>query len=134
MPYQDCRNDPVLLAPTGRAAKVMSAYSGRKALTIHKKIYRKKSAATHSRWILNLAENLHENTLFIVDEASMISNEGMTMFSNGLYCPICYSYVQAGENCSIMFVGDIAQLPPVGLEESPALIPEYLANQFDLFT
>ncbi len=121
----------VLLAPTGRAAKVMSAYSGRKALTIHKKIYRKKSAATLAL-DFDLAENLHENTLFIIDEASMISNEGMNMFSNGLLADLL-RYVQSGENCSIMFVGDIAQLPPVGLEESPALIPEYLANQFDLF-
>lgn len=120
----------VLLAPTGRAAKVMSAYSGRKALTIHKKIYRKKSAAS-IQMDFELGDNIHENTLFIVDEASMISNECMSMFSNGLLSDLL-QYVQAGENCSIMFVGDIAQLPPVGLEESPALIPAYLSDVFGL--
>jgi len=120
----------VLLAPTGRAAKVMSAYSGRKALTIHKKIYRKKSAAS-IQMDFELGDNIHENTLFIVDEASMISNEGMSMFSNGLLSDLL-QYVQSGENCSIMFVGDIAQLPPVSLEESPALIPAYLSDVFGL--
>ncbi|WP_312137166.1 AAA family ATPase [Sphingobacterium sp.] len=120
----------VLLAPTGRAAKVMSAYSGRKALTIHKKIYRKKSAAS-IQMDFELGDNIHENTLFIVDEASMISNEGISMFSNGLLADLL-QYVQSGENCSIMFVGDIAQLPPVGLEESPALIPAYLSDVFGL--
>lgn len=120
----------VLLAPTGRAAKVMSAYSGRKALTIHKKIYRKKSAAS-IQMDFELGDNMHENTLFIVDEASMISNEGISMFSNGLLADL-FQYVQSGENCSIMFVGDIAQLPPVGLEESPALIPAYLSDVFGL--
>lgn len=120
----------VLLAPTGRAAKVMSSYSGRKALTIHKKIYRKKSAAS-IQMDFELADNIHENTLFIIDEASMISNEGASMFSNGLLSDLL-QYVQSGKNCSIMFVGDIAQLPPVGLEESPALIPAYLADVFGL--
>ena len=120
----------VLLAPTGRAAKVMSAYSGRNALTIHKKIYRKKNAVSLDMQF-SLADNTHENTLFIVDEASMISNEGHSMFSNGLLHDLI-EYVQSGENCTLMLVGDIAQLPPVGLETSPALDPEYMNTEFGL--
>ncbi|VTP99049.1 ATP-dependent DNA helicase [Sphingobacterium daejeonense] len=120
----------VLLAPTGRAAKVMASYSGRNALTIHKKIYRKKNAASLDMQF-SLAENLHENTLFIVDEASMISNEGYSMFSDGLLHDLI-KYVQSGENCTLMLVGDIAQLPPVGLETSPALDSEYMNAEFGL--
>ncbi|WFB61910.1 AAA family ATPase [Sphingobacterium sp. WM] len=120
----------VLLAPTGRAAKVMSAYSGRNALTIHKKIYRKKNAVSLDMQF-SLADNTHENTLFIVDEASMISNEGHSMFSNGLLHDLI-EYVQSGENCTLMLVGDIAQLPPVGIETSPALDPEYMNAEFGL--
>ncbi|WP_392469157.1 ATP-dependent RecD-like DNA helicase [Sphingobacterium cellulitidis] len=120
----------VLLAPTGRAAKVMSSYSGRNALTIHKKIYRKKNAVSLDMQF-SLADNTHENTLFIVDEASMISNEGHSMFSNGLLHDLI-EYVQSGENCTLMLVGDIAQLPPVGLETSPALDPEYMNAEFGL--
>lgn len=120
----------VLLAPTGRAAKVMSAYSGRNALTIHKKIYRKKNAVSLDMQF-SLADNTHENTLFIVDEASMISNEGHSMFSDGLLHDLI-EYVQSGENCTLMLVGDIAQLPPVGLETSPALDPEYMNAEFGL--
>ena len=120
----------VLLAPTGRAAKVMSSYSGRNALTIHKKIYRKKNAASLDM-SFTLAENIHENTLFIVDEASMISNESHSMFSNGLLHDLI-EYVQSGENCCLMLVGDTAQLPPVGLVNSPALDPEYMGSEFAL--
>lgn len=120
----------VLLAPTGRAAKVMSSYSGRNALTIHKKIYRKKNAAS-IEMNFGLGDNPHENTLFIVDEASMISNEGISMFSSGLLHDLI-QYVQSGENCCLMLVGDTAQLPPVGLEESPALNPAYMNGEFGL--
>ena len=122
----------VLLAPTGRAAKVMAHYSGRNALTVHKKIYRKKNAAT-LQLEFNLAENTHENTLFIIDESSMISDEGVSLFSNGLLQDLI-SYVRSGENCALMFVGDIAQLPPVGLIDSPALNPEILRDEFGLTT
>lgn len=120
----------VLLAPTGRAAKVMGSYSGRSALTIHKKIYRKKSAAT-LQMDFTLSENLHENTLFIIDEASMISNEGVNIFSNGILHDLV-NYVRSGKNCTLMFVGDIAQLPPVGLDTSPALDREYINSEFGL--
>jgi len=122
----------VLLAPTGRAAKVMSSYSGKNALTIHKKIYRKKNAASLDMQF-SLADNIHENTLFIVDEASMISNEGHNMFSDGLLHDLI-KFVQSGKNCCLMLVGDIAQLPPVGLENSPALNSEYMNGEFGLET
>ncbi|MGB3065252.1 ATP-dependent DNA helicase [Sphingobacterium thalpophilum] len=120
----------VLLAPTGRAAKVMSYYSGRKALTIHKKIYRKKSAVSFQMDFM-LGENLHEDTLFIIDEASMIPNEPANVFSKSLLHDLI-RYVQSGKNCTLLFVGDTAQLPPVGLPDSPALSPSYLENEFQL--
>jgi exodeoxyribonuclease-5 len=120
----------VLLAPTGRAAKVMSTYSGRRALTIHKKIYRKKSAVS-LQMDFAIAENLHEDTLFIIDEASMISTEGFTLYSNGLLADLI-TYVQSGKNCTLMLVGDTAQLPPVGLDYSPALDINYVNTEFGL--
>lgn len=120
----------VLLAPTGRAAKVMGNYSGRNALTIHKKIYRKKNA-TSLDLTFDLAENLHENTLFIVDESSMITTEGHHIFSDGLLSDLV-RYVQSGENCALMLVGDTAQLPPVGLDNSPALNPDFINAEFGL--
>lgn len=124
------RKRAALLAPTGRAAKVMTSYSGIQALTIHKKIYRKKSAAT-VQMDFELAENLHKDTLFIVDEASMISDEGVNMFSNGLLEDLI-RYVQSGQNCVLMLVGDTAQLPPVGLTYSPALDYNILSSEFNL--
>lgn len=120
----------VLLAPTGRAAKVMGNYSGRKALTIHKKIYRKKNAASIDL-DFDITENLHEDTLFIIDEASMITTEGFNFFSNGLLSDLI-KYVQSGKNCCLMFVGDTAQLPPVGLDYSPALDIKYIQNEYHL--
>ena len=120
----------VLLAPTGRAAKVMSAYSGRNALTIHKKIYRKKNA-TSLQMDFAIAENLHEDTLFIVDEASMITTEGFSYHSNGLLSDLI-QYVQSGKNCTLMLVGDTAQLPPVGLDYSPALDIAYIQADYNL--
>lgn len=122
----------VLLAPTGRAAKVMGAYSGRNALTIHKKIYRKKNAAS-IEMDFEIAENLHENTLFIIDEASMVGTEGATFFSGGLLADLVL-YVRSGKNCSLLFVGDTAQLPPVGLTKSPALDESYLQVEFGFTT
>ncbi|MFZ4860617.1 ATP-dependent DNA helicase [Sphingobacterium sp. Mn56C] len=124
------RKRAVLLAPTGRAAKVMQHYSGRNALTIHKKIYRKKSALA-TQMDFDIAENTHENTVFIVDEASMISTEGFHVFSDGLLSDLI-QYVQAGKNCTLMLVGDTAQLPPVGLVKSPALDADYISMEFGL--
>jgi len=126
------RKRSVLLAPTGRAAKVMSNYSGRNALTIHKKIYRKKNVASLDL-DFDIAENLHEDTLFIVDEASMVTTEGFSFFSHGLFSDLI-RYVQAGKNCSLMLVGDTAQLPPVGLENSPALNEEFIQAEYGLTT
>lgn len=120
----------VLLAPTGRAAKVISAYSGRTALTIHKKIYRKKVAGTPDMAFV-LAENLHKDTLFIVDEASMISNERLGFHRKSLLEDLV-EYVFSGERCQLLLVGDLAQLPPVGLVQSPALAPASLEAAFGL--
>lgn len=109
----------VLLAPTGRAAKVLSSYSGYPAFTIHKKIYRQKSM-TEFRFLP--ADNLHKNALFIVDEASMISNSSKdTMFGSGSLLDDLIEYVYGGDNCSLLLLGDTAQLPPVEQPQSPAL-------------
>jgi exodeoxyribonuclease-5 len=126
----------VLLAPTGRAAKVISNYSGKSALTIHKKIYRKKSAVS-TEMAFQLAPNLAENTLFIVDEASMIADEwNQQSGSSFLKDLIAFVYQLAptgkDKNCFLLFVGDTAQLPPVGSIDSPALNENYLAVNFGL--
>lgn len=122
----------VLLAPTGRAAKVMSQYANRKAWTIHKKIYRKKQALSLSLSFV-LAPNPHEHTLFIVDEASMISNERPAYHSKSLLEDLV-DYVLAGKSCSLLFVGDTAQLPPIGYTESPALDTQQVEALFGLQT
>ncbi len=112
----------VLLAPTGRAAKVMAGYTGLNAFTIHKKIYRQKSSADGmGKFVLD--KNLHKDTYFIVDEASMISNEvtDNSVFGSGRLLDDLLEYVCSGENCRLVLVGDTAQLPPVGLNLSPAL-------------
>ena len=114
----------VLLAPTGRAAKVLSLNAGAPASTIHRKIYRQK-AFTGDMTGFSLGDNLHRDTLFIVDESSMISNgsgSGIAAFGSGCLLDDIMQYVYAGgHGCRIMFIGDKAQLPPVGEEESPAL-------------
>ncbi len=117
----------VLMAPTGRAAKVFSSYSGHSAFTIHKKIYRQKSATDFH---FTLAENLHKHTLFIVDEASMIanSNNGESVFGSGRLLDDLISYVYTGEGCRLLLMGDDAQLPPVGQAESPALVKKNLES------
>ncbi|HCE56487.1 MAG TPA: ATP-dependent endonuclease [Prolixibacteraceae bacterium] len=112
----------VLLAPTGRAAKVLAGYTGNPAYTIHKKVYRQMSSADgFGRFSLD--KNLHKNTWFIVDEASMISNETTenSVFGSGRLLDDLLEYVYSGENCRLVLVGDTAQLPPVGLAISPAL-------------
>lgn len=120
----------VLLAPTGRAAKVLSRYSNEKALTIHKRIYREQTnAAYESKFSLNI--NRECETLFIVDEASMLSsgaNADKTIFGSGSLLDDLIQYVRSGKRCRLMLVGDSAQLPPVGDNYSPALTPsEYFA-------
>lgn len=118
----------VLLAPTGRAAKVLSNYAGHPASTIHKKIYRQQRFGGGSAFAV--MDNLHKDTLFLVDEASMISNEGLdsSLFGTGRLLDDLVHYVYSGENCRLLLVGDTAQLPPVGQEQSPALQKEVLGG------
>ena len=117
----------VLLAPTGRAAKVLSSYAGQQAFTIHKKIYRQ-DAFSNDLSAFHPSDNLHKDTLFIVDEASMISNQGIDShyFGSGRLLDDLVHYVYSGENCRLMLMGDTAQLPPVMQEESPALQADIL--------
>ena len=113
----------VLLAPTGRAAKVLANYSGHQAFTIHKKIYRQKSATANGLGNFALDKNKHQRTVFIVDEASMIANNSSenSIFGSGRLLDDLFEYVYSGEMCKLILVGDTAQLPPVGLAVSPAL-------------
>jgi len=120
----------VLLAPTGRAAKVMSNYSGKKASTIHKRIYRKKQAMSPDMYF-SLAQNVSEDTIFIVDEASMIADESADYTGSGLLEDLI-NYVYNDKRCKLILVGDTAQLPPVGVAESPALDVEYLRVSYGL--
>ena len=116
----------ILLAPTGRAAKVFALHSSHAAYTIHRRIYRQKSAGDLSSF--NLNDNLNRDTLFIVDEASMISNLGLgeTAFGSGCLLDDLMQFVYSGQNCRLLLIGDRAQLPPVGEEESPALSAQVL--------
>jgi ATP-dependent exoDNAse (exonuclease V) alpha subunit len=115
----------VLMAPTGRAAKVFSLYAGQAASTIHRRIYRQRSAGDLSAF--NLNDNLHGDTLFIVDEASMIGREASNeTFGSGSLLDDLIRYVYEGRNCRLLLIGDRAQLPPVGEEEAPALSGELL--------
>ena len=109
----------VLMAPTGRAAKVFSNYAGHPAYTIHRRIYRQRNAGDLSSF--NLNDNLHTDTLFIVDEASMISSQGNETFGSGSLLDDLIQFVYSGRNCRLLLIGDKAQLPPVGETESPAL-------------
>lgn len=122
----------VLMAPTGRAAKVMSVYSGNKAFTIHKKIYfPKKQTGGGIQFVL--APNKHRNTLFIVDEASMIPDTpaDSKLFENGSLLDDLMFYVYSGHNCKLLLIGDTAQLPPVKLDLSPALEEQRLSLNYN---
>ena len=116
----------ILLAPTGRAAKVFALYAGHPAYTIHRRIYRQKTAGDLSSF--NLNNNLNRDTLFIIDEASMISNLGFgdSAFGSGCLLDDLMEFVYSGQNCRMLLIGDKAQLPPVGEEESPALMADVL--------
>ena len=116
----------ILLAPTGRAAKVFSLYAGHAAYTIHRRIYRQKTAGDLSAF--NLNNNLNRDTLFIIDEASMISNLGLgeSAFGSGCLLDDLMEFIYNGQNCRMLLIGDKAQLPPVGEEESPALMADVL--------
>jgi ATP-dependent exoDNAse (exonuclease V) alpha subunit len=121
----------VLLAPTGRAAKVIAVYSKRPAFTIHKKIYFPKKQANGSVDFV-LQPNKHRNTIFIVDEASMIpdSRQNQKLFETGSLLDDLISYVYGGHQCKLIFIGDTAQLPPVKLDVSPALEIDTLTYEY----
>uniref|UniRef100_UPI0040472190 ATP-dependent DNA helicase n=1 Tax=Polaribacter sp. TaxID=1920175 RepID=UPI0040472190 len=123
----------VLLAPTGRAAKVISIYANKQAFTIHKKIYFPKKQSNGSIDFVK-QPNKHTNTIFIIDEASMIpdnSNKLNLFESGGSLLDDLLQYVYSGKNCKVIFIGDTAQLPPVKLNVSPALERETLQNSYD---
>ena len=119
----------VLMAPTGRAAKVLSSYTGKDASTIHRRIYQAKTFPDGSIHITR-AENKYKNALFIVDEASMIGE--MKDFGESSLLDDLLGYVFSGENCRLLLIGDTAQLPPVGSVKSPALDCEYLKSEFPI--
>ena len=119
----------VLMAPTGRAAKVLSSYTGQNASTIHRRIFQAMTFPDGSIRIAR-AENKFKNTLFIVDEASMIGEQ--KEFGGSSLLDDLLGYVFSGENCRLLLIGDTAQLPPVGSNESPALDCEYLKSEFPI--
>ncbi len=118
----------VLLAPTGRAAKVLSQASGRKASTVHKGIYRQKGVGEGGWGQFSLAPNKCKHTLFVVDEASLIGIDSSSQanFGSGDLLSDLVRFVRAGDDCRLLLVGDSAQLPPVGMDESPALSKDYM--------
>ena len=121
----------VLLAPTGRAAKVLSSYSGRPAYTVHKHIYRQKSVGSDGYGQFTLSPNKAKDTLFVVDEVSLIGIEeqqqrSSTVFGTGNLLEDLVRFVRSGADCRLILVGDSAQLPPVGLDASPALSKAYM--------
>jgi exodeoxyribonuclease-5 len=122
------------MAPTGRAAKVLASYAQKPANTIHRNIYFARTTKDGAI-ALKLQQNLHKQTLFIVDEASMIQHSSMTetsLFASRNLLDDLFEYVFSGEGCRMMFIGDSAQLPPVGLEHSPALDLDYLRKAYHL--
>ena len=124
--YKELQQKVVLLAPTGRAAKVLSRYAHTPAYTIHKFIYRQKKLGEE---VFSLNDNLYKHTLFIVDESSMISGiRDNQTFGSGILLDDLVKYVYSGDGCSLLLLGDNAQLPPIGTDLSPALREEYMAK------
>lgn len=121
------KHKSVLLAPTGRAAKVFTFFAKKQATTIHKKIYRQKSGKEYNSAFV-VDKNLHKHTVFIVDEASMIADRvgGENVFGSGNLLSDLIQFVYSGEGCRLILIGDVAQLPPVGLSLSPALREQVL--------
>ncbi|MHC5354145.1 ATP-dependent DNA helicase [Myroides sp. LJL115] len=125
----------VLLAPTGRAAKVMSNYSQRQAFTIHKHIYYPKPSSSGGSMQFSMKVNRFRNTIFIVDEASMISDSSASdssMYPHGSLLDDLIYYVYSGQNCKLILIGDSAQLPPVNMVNSPALDTQKLSLAFQM--
>ena len=128
----DYKVKSVLLAPTGRAAKVLSGYSGRSAYTIHKHIYRQKSVGGDGFGQFTMAPNKDKDTLFVVDEVSLIGidapqQQSSAAFGSGNLLEDLVSFVRSGVGCKVILIGDSAQLPPVGLDASPALSKDYMS-------
>lgn len=122
----------VLLAPTGRAAKVLSSYSGRPAYTIHKHIYRQKAVGGDGFGQFSLAPNKDKETLFVVDEVSLIGidagqQQSTAVFGTGNLLEDLITFVRSGADCKVILIGDSAQLPPIGLDASPALSNDYMS-------
>ena len=129
---KELRTKCVLLAPTGRAAKVLSSYSGQPAFTIHKHIYRQKSVGGDGFGQFTLAPNKDKETLFIVDEVSLIGidagqQQSTSLFGTGNLLEDLVTFVRNGAGCKVILIGDSAQLPPVGLDASPALLKDYMS-------
>ena len=123
----------VLMAPTGRSAKVLAGYTGRPASTVHKRIYRQKSQGENGFGTFSLAPNKAKSTLFIVDEVSLIgtgdgNGTSSAVFGSGNLLEDLILYLRSGVDCRMILVGDCAQLPPVGLDRSPALSPAYMSG------
>lgn len=120
-----------LLAPTGRAAKVMCKYTGKTASTLHRKLYRFQPVA-NGELRMTRAENKAKNTIFIVDECSMISDQGDGFSWSRSVLDDLIEFVFSGCNCKLLLIGDTAQLPPVGMDISPAMDFDFLRNSFSL--
>ncbi len=118
----------VLLAPTGRAAKVMARYSKRTALTIHKKIYRQVENTYTGNLVFERIKNNQDGTIYIVDEASMISDERDIGANSLLHDLLDFVFEQEGNK--LILIGDEAQLPPIGMPVSPALSAEHLSGRY----
>jgi exodeoxyribonuclease-5 len=133
---RDVKMNAVLMAPTGRAAKVLASYSKKRANTIHRSIYFF-TGDGQGNMKIKMMENKSVNTLFIVDESSMIPdvqvNSGDAVFNRDILEDLL-RYVYEAENCKILFIGDTAQLPPVGLDISPALNPDYLRSSYGFYS
>ena len=128
---KDVGTPSVLLAPTGRAAKVLSGFARRPAFTIHKHIYRQKSVGSDGFGQFTLSPNKAKGTLFVVDEVSLIGidslqGQGSAAFGTGNLLEDLVSFVRNGLDCRLILVGDAAQLPPVGLDASPALSKDFM--------
>lgn len=129
---KELRTKCVLLAPTGRAAKVLSSYSGQPAYTIHKHIYRQKSVGGDGFGQFTLAPNKDKEALFVVDEVSLIGidagqQQSTSFFGTGNLLEDLVTFVRNGAGCKLILIGDSAQLPPVGLDASPALLKDYMS-------
>ena len=129
---KDYNTNCVLLAPTGRAAKVLSSYAGQPAFTVHKHIYRQKSVGGDGFGQFSLFMNKDKETLFVVDEVSLMGidagqQQSTAAFGSGNLLEDLITFVRSGAQCKMILIGDAAQLPPVGLDASPALLKDYMA-------